>query len=393
MSGDVIIPTTHAGSLPRPSVLAQAHERRGSGGALDEAEFEALVREAVTEVVQRQVAAGITIVNDGEQGKPNFHSYHIGRLRGFGLVTPPADARQSVRNLGMEGERVDFPDYFQSYQRGVEMRVRERNEREPPLEEVCCIGPVEWASFAEVERDIANLKAAATAAKVQSLFMTAISPGTYAPLNLHYTSEDEYFIALANVMKEEYAAIIEAGLILQIDAPDLTTEYRLRRITVAEHLAHMDRTIDTINYATADLPPERIRVHVCWGADGGPHHRDIPLKDIVHRLLRLHPAGLVIPGANGRHSHEWRIWQDVPLPSGKYLVPGVIDSTANIIEHPEAVAERIGNYVSVVGPEAITAGVDCGFAYGQIAPSIIWAKMAALAEGAVLASTAIRRAG
>jgi len=248
---------------------------------------------------------------------------------------------------------------------------------------------VEWTNFSEVERDIANLKAAADEADAESVFMTAISPGTYAPLNLHYSSEEEYLTALADAMSREYAAILDAGFNLQIDAPDLTTEYRLRSITIEEHLAQMDLAIDAINHATRDLPTDRIRVHVCWGADEGPHHRDIPLKEIVDRLLRLRPAGLSIPGANGRHSHEWQVWGDVKLPEGKFLAPGVIDSTTNIIEHPEAVADRLLNYASVVEVDSLMASIDCGYAYNQVAPTIIWAKMHALAEGAALASARV----
>ena len=302
---------------------------------------------------------------------------------------PPSGKRTPVGALGMEAEWLDFPQYYASYHR-IPMRVVERDEARPPPEELCCIAPLGWADFAEVERDIANLTAAAEQAGASSLFMTAISPGTYAPLNLHYSSEEEYLFALAEVMGREYQAIVDAGIILQIDAPDLTTEYRLRKISLEEHFVHMDRCIDAINHARRHLPPDRVRVHVCWGADEAPHHKDIPLTDIVRRLLRLRPTGLAIPGANGRHSHEWKVWQDVKLTGDKYLVPGVIDSTTNIIEHPEAVAERIGNYVSLVGRDAVVAGVDCGYAYGQVEPNIMWAKMRALADGAELASSRVR---
>ena len=223
--------------------------------------------------------------------------------------------------------------------------------------------------------------------------MTAISPGCYLPPNQHYPNEEEYLSDLTAAMEREYTAIVEAGFVLQIDAPDLTCHYRQKDISIDEHLRYMGSRVDAINYATRKLAADRIRVHVCWGADEAPHHRDIPLKAILGELLRLRPTGMTIPGANGRHSHEWRVWEDVKLPDGKIIIPGVIDSTTNIIEHPEAVAERILRYASVLGAENVIAGVDCGFdtsaEMGRVDPRIAWAKLKSLSEGAALASRQI----
>ena len=223
--------------------------------------------------------------------------------------------------------------------------------------------------------------------------MTAISPATYAPPNLHYPTEGDYLDALADAMAREYEAIVDAGFLLQIDAPDLTTMFRLTHMTRLEHQEALALRVDAINRAVRRLPADRVRVHVCWGADEAPHNLDVPLKDIVTPLLRLKPHGLAVPGANGRHSHEWRVWTDVAVPDDKVLVPGVIDSTTNIIEHPEAVAERIVRYAQAVAPEQLIAGVDCGFGtvaqVGQVDARIVMAKLASLAEGASLASQQI----
>jgi len=383
------IRTTHVGSLPRTPAVNAINLERMAGATVDEAAYERVVSEAVAEVVRHQVDAGISMVNDGEQSKPSFFNYHFGRLSGFELHERPEGAKLPVGALGFEGERLDHPDFFEGFSRIAGVQAQAPDPSDPPPQDLCCVAPVAWSDFSQVERDIANLKTAADAAGAESVFMTAISPGTYAPLNLYYASEEEYLFALGDALSREYAAILDAGFSLQIDAPDLTTEYRLRRITMDEHLEHMDLCIAAINHATRDLPPERVRVHVCWGADEAPHHRDIPLQDIVDRLLGMRPAGLSIPGANGRHAHEWKVWRDVKLPDDKFLVPGVIDSTTNIIEHPDAVAQRIADYASVVGPDRVLASIDCGYAYNQVATSVIWAKMRSLAQGAELASARI----
>jgi 5-methyltetrahydropteroyltriglutamate--homocysteine methyltransferase len=371
--------TTHTGSLPRtPGLLAQLFKSE-RGESVDEVELGREIRLAVEEAVRRQNEVGMSVVNDGEQGKTNFFSYHYHRLTGFERVP----ALPSHKIHPMHAEALEFPEFFRH------RWVAGGSNTEMPKDELCCTATIGWKDFSEVERDIANLKEATRNLDVADVFMTAISPATYVPRNAHYKTYEDYLHAMADAMAREYEAIVKAGFVLQIDAPDLTVYYRQEGVTVEQHLKHMGLCIDVINHATRNLPADQIRVHACWGADEAPHSRDIPLKAILSELLRLRAVGLTLPGANGRHSHEWRVWEGVKLPADKVIVPGVIDSTTNIIEHPEGVAERIQNYVRVLGAERVIAGVDCGFAYNQVDPQIIWAKLRALADGAVLASKAL----
>jgi len=376
------IRTTHTGSLPRPLPLVEMLFARDAGEPIDLGVMERVVSDAVADAVAAQLDAGISIINDGEQGKTNFMNYRFGRLSGFEMG-PIADAAR----LAISTEMQDFPEFYAHWL--GHGRIRNVEPAPLPTEELCCTGAVGWRDFSEVERDIANLLAASSGSGAD-LFMTAISPGTYLPPNHHYPSEEAYVYAMADVMSREYAAIVDAGILLQIDAPDLTVQYRQQPITVEEHLEYMALRVDAINHAVRDLPKDRVRVHVCWGADEAPHHRDIPLAEIVHSLLRLTPHGMTIPGANGRHAHEWKVWEDIELPEERYIVPGVIDSTTNIIEHPDAVAERIIRYAAVLGRDHVVAGVDCGFDtiadFGQVDPKIVWAKLRSLSEGAARAT-------
>jgi len=375
--------TTHTGSLPRPLSVVERLFAKDRGAAYDEAEMAREIRAAVDEAVRRQLEAGLTVINDGEQSKTNFYVYRYQRLSGFEKV-PPREGGHHAISI----EAQDYPEFYAHWLSGG--RIRHQEPVDP--REMCCTGAVGWKDFSYVERDIANLKAATetVGGKVADVFMTAISPGTYVPRNEHYAKEEDYLYAVADAMSREYAAIVNAGFVLQIDAPDLTVYYRQNDVSMADYLKNTARCVDLINHATRDLPADRIRVHVCWGADEAPHHRDVPLKDIVETLLRLRPQGMTIPGANGRHSHEWKVWQDIRLPEGKVIVPGVIDSTTNIIEHPEAVAERIVNYAGVLGRENVIAGVDCGFDtiadMGQVDGRIVWSKLKSLADGAAIAS-------
>ncbi|MDG2002263.1 MAG: hypothetical protein P8J20_02935 [Novosphingobium sp.] len=371
--------TTHTGSLPRAAALMDILGRNERGEAVDDAELNASIRPAVRESVRNQVESGVSVINDGEQGKSNFSSYHYHRLTGFAQM--PALPSEKIHPC--QAEAVDFPDFF--LHRWGPVRRGADGEFTMPTDELCCTGPLGWKDFAEVERDIANLKEATRDVDAADIFMTAISPRTYLPRNEHYSSEDDYLQVMADTMAREYEAIAAAGFVLQIDAPDLTVYYRMEEVTVEQHLEYMGRCVDLINHATRNIPADRVRVHACWGADEAPHHRDIPLEVIVSELMRLRPDGLMVPGANGRHSHEWKVWEEFKLPADKVLFPGVIDSTTHIIEHPEAVAERILNYTSVVGQDRVIAGVDCGLAY-EIDPPIVWAKLRSLSEGASLAS-------
>jgi 5-methyltetrahydropteroyltriglutamate--homocysteine methyltransferase len=381
--------TTHAGSLPRPPALLELLAARGENRDFDRAAYDEAVRAATSRTVERQIAAGLDIVNDGEQGKPSFETYRYQRLAGFELVNP---AEHGLGRWSAPAEFVDYPGFYSMWAR----TWLPWGEGERPAAEglLCCVAPIAWADFSDVEREIANVKSATAALPVADVFMTAISPGTYLPPNLHYGSDDEYLDAMADVMAREYAAILDAGLLLQIDAPDLTTVYRLADVTLKPFLESAARRAGAINRAVEGLDLRRIRVHICWGADEAPHDRDIPLRDLVGMLLDLRPAGLMVAGANGRHAHEWRVWEDVRLPDDKVLVAGVIDSTTNIIEHPEAVAERISRYAGAVGREQLVAGVDCGFGtvarVQQVDEDVAYAKLRALAEGARLASARSR---
>jgi 5-methyltetrahydropteroyltriglutamate--homocysteine methyltransferase len=378
--------TTHSGSLPRPRDLLDLLAAREARGEFDRAAYDDAVRAATTRTVERQLAAGIDIVNDGEQSKPGFETYRYQRLAGFELVNPAA---HGLGGWSVPAEFVTYPGFYSMWAR----TWLPWGEGERPAAEgvLCCVAPIRWADFSDVEREIANVESATAGRPVADVFMTAISPGTYLPPNLHYGSEDEYLDAMADVMAREYAAILDAGLLLQIDAPDLTTVYRLADVALEPFLGSAARRVAAINRAVEGLDPRRVRVHVCWGADEAPHDRDIPLRDLVGILLDLRPAGLMLAGANGRHAHEWRVWEDVRLPEDKVLVAGVIDSTTNIVEHPETVAERIVRYASVVGREQLVAGVDCGFGtvarVQQVDEDVAYAKLRALADGARLAST------
>jgi 5-methyltetrahydropteroyltriglutamate--homocysteine methyltransferase len=377
--------STHTGSLQRPASLVALLTAKDRGGTFDRARYEMEVTNAVADVVRKQIEAGISIINDGEQGKISFVGYREQRLSGFDWVKTSEGVAPPTTFV----EAQDFPEFYGRLYAFSRSAAASR----PADKVLCCVGPIGWRDFAEVERDIANLRSATAGARATDVFMTAISPGTYAPPNRYYRTEEEYLQALADIMAREYKAIVDAGFILQIDAPDLTTTYRLRNVDFAKYRKIISLYVDMINYAVRDLPLDRVRVHVCWGADEAPHHRDAPLRDIIDILLRLKPAGMSIAGANGRHAHEWRVWENIKLPEGKVIIPGVIDSTTNIIEHPETVAERIVRYASVLGKENMIAGVDCGFDtvtdVGQVDARISWAKLRSLSEGARLASAAL----
>ena len=367
--------TTHTGSLPRAAPLLGQLRARKSGQRIDEAQFQAAVGAAVSETVRRQMDAGIDVVSDGEQGKPDYSTYIKDRLSGF---------EGEPVSLGPTRDQQDFPDYAAALP-----GLKGGRPSGPP-----CTGPVSWKDFAAVERDIANLRAALEAAPPASeAFMSAVSPCQAARFmpNRYYGSDDEYLHTLATVLAAEYKAIADAGFILQLDCPDLASGWnnQYRHLTVPEFRKAIARHVEVLNQAVKDIPAERMRIHLCWGYEG-PHNHDIPLRDIIEPVLKAKPAGLSFEGANPRHAHEWKVFREVRLPPGKVLIPGVIDSTTNFIEHPELVAERICNYAGVVGRENVIAGTDCGFATSalddMIFPSIAWAKLAALAQGARLAS-------
>jgi 5-methyltetrahydropteroyltriglutamate--homocysteine methyltransferase len=331
------------------------------------------VRDAVAEVVQQQIAAGLDVINDGEQGRTDYTVHVVDRLTGFeGQSTPP---------LGT-GE-PEFP----------ELAALLSQFASPFQHRPACSGPVAWKDWPAAEADIARAKASLEGAGAAEYFMTSPSPGQIARYlkNHHYKTDEAYLYALADVMAREYRAIVEAGFVLQLDCPDLAMSRALYPdIGIDEYRRIITINVEALNHAVRGLPPERMRMHVCWGSTLGPHHNDVPLRDIADILLKGRPQAVSFPGANPRHGHEWKVWREVKLPDGKIIIPGVIDSTSNFVEHPELVADRIVQYADAVGRENVIAGVDCGFGTFagrvQVDTKIVWMKLAALAEGARLAS-------
>jgi 5-methyltetrahydropteroyltriglutamate--homocysteine methyltransferase len=366
--------STHTGSLPRPPELLAELVRRDRGEPVDEDALAARVRDAVADSVRRQTEAGIAVVNDGEAGKIGYATYVTQRLDGFGGEADPP---------GPPPDMLEFPDYLE--------RVSGEGGDGPAMP--ACDGPVSYRDTDGVRADIANLRAATDGAGAADAFLSAASPGVIAFFlaDRHYDSHEEYLFAIADAMKAEYDEIHRAGLVLQLDCPDLAiTRHRIGAESVEDFRRFVALHIEAIDHATRDIPPEALRMHVCWGNYEGPHHRDVPLRDIVDLVLGGRPAAVSFEAANPRHAHEWRVFEDVRLPDGKVLVPGVIDSTTNYIEHPDLVAQRIVRYAELVGRENLIAGTDCGFASfaasGSVDPAIVWAKLGALAEGAELAS-------
>ena len=370
--------TTHTGSLPRPLDLTTTLEAMDAGTAPDPAAFDARVRSAVAEVVRKQVEAGVDIVSDGEQGKVGYSTYVRYRLTGFG----------GQSNVPVRADWADFPEAAERY-------GRLRGTARP-----ACNGPIAWKDQGAVTKDIANLQAAVSGVHPEEAFMTAASPGVIAHFlqNDYYPSREAYLARLVEVMKEEYDAVHQAGFVLQVDCPDLAMGRHLAfpDLSTPEFLKIAEGNVEALNHALRDIPADRVRLHLCWGNYEGPHHRDIPLKDILGVVLKARPQALSFEGANPRHEHEWAVFREVQLPEDKVIIPGVLDSTTNFIEHPELVAQRIVRYAGVVGKERVIAGSDCGFATfarsnAIVEPEIVWPKLQAMAEGARLASRELWR--
>ena len=371
--------TTHTGSLPRPKPLIDLVMNRERGEMIDAAAFEAETAKAIDDIVAQQVAAGIDVVSDGEMSKPSYTTYIRHRVSG---IEPDPRAAEKGRDIMVGRDLLAHPDF-----------ARRRNFSDAPFPG--CIGPARYKDRSELDRDIANLKSAAGKSNPTDVFMTAPSPGilTRFIINLHYPSEDAYVEALADVMKTEYRAIVEAGLVLQIDAPDLASarNNQHRDLTDDQFRRIAERNIAAINAATEGLPADRMRLHICWGNYEGPHTHDLPLLKIIDLAFKARPQAISIEAANPRHDHEWEDLEEIDIPDDKILIPGVIDSTTNFVEHPRLVAQRIGRYAGVIDRERLIAGVDCGFGTAvrsdpMVADSIVWAKLRALSEGAAIAS-------
>jgi 5-methyltetrahydropteroyltriglutamate--homocysteine methyltransferase len=370
--------TTHTGSLPRPDDLADMLFAKESGELGDRAAFDARVRSAVAEVVRKQAEIGVDIVNDGEMGKIGYSTYVKDRLSGFG---DEAAKRASLSAADM----AEFPEFTQRAFLGRKV---------PPMKRPSCNAPIAYRNRDELARDLDNFKAALAGVDASEGFLSAASPGVIAQFlgNTYYPTHEAYIAALADAMKVEYDAIHQAGFLLQVDCPDLAMSRHIQfaRSSTAEFRKVAELHIEALNHALRDVPPERARLHLCWGNYEGPHHHDIALADIIDIVLKARPMAISYEASNPRHEHEFKVFKDLKLPAGRILIPGVIDSTTNFIEHPEVVAMRICNLAGVVGRENVIAGTDCGFAtfagFSRVVPSITWAKFRAMADGARLAS-------
>jgi 5-methyltetrahydropteroyltriglutamate--homocysteine methyltransferase len=389
--------TSHAGSLPRPDDLIEANRRR-EARQVDEAAFQAALRAGVADVVRRQTAIGIAVPGDGEYGKSMGHkinyrawwSYSFQRLgglkvAGIGLYDFPV-RRSSPGNVvlssfGDRRDRLRFAAAYSDPDSGVSTGPRATDW---PV----CIGPISYTGHAAIANDIANFKAALAASGVSEGFMTSIGPGSASRIgNEYYESDEEFVFACAEAMREEYKAIIDAGLVLQIDDPAIAENFDQinPEPTPEEYRRFTMPRVEALNHALRGLPQDRIRFHLCWGSWHGPHTTDIPMREIVDVMLRIDAGAYSFEAGNVRHEHEWSVWRDTKLPDDKLMLPGVVSHATNVVEHPELVAERIGRFASLVGRERVIASTDCGLG-GRVHPQIAWAKLETLVEGAAIAS-------
>jgi 5-methyltetrahydropteroyltriglutamate--homocysteine methyltransferase len=366
------IMTTHAGSLPRPADLRNMVIAKANGENYDAEALGRRLKSAVADVVRRQVECGLDCVNDGELSKTNFTDYVRWRIAGY--VSRPS---AGPRRLSITArDETKFADYFVTHPRARPVG--------PPTMPVC-VEKLRYTGQADIAVDIANFKAALADANVAEAFLPANSPGTIEHwlANEYYGSDEEFVFAIADVMHEEYQAIVDAGLLLQIDDPDLPDGWNcLPGITLAEYRKYATVRVDALNHALAGIPREKVRLHVCWGSHHGPHHDDIPLRDIIDLIFRVRAGSFSIEASNPCHEHEWRVFETAKVPEGATLVPGVVGHCTDFIEHPDLVAERLVRYARLVGRENVLAGTDCGIGTRVGHPSICWAKFEALAEGA-----------
>ncbi len=375
--------TTHVGSLPRSSAVVELLEAREKRAAFDNARFDLTVRQAVLDIVKRQVDAGIDIVSDGEASKISYATYVHDRLSGFSEEGNPGPPKPHL-------DVAPFPDFRR---RMAQFTGAQRFKR------VTCVGPIKVQNRVILARDLANMRAAVDAVGPIEAFLTAASPGVVASFlpNRYYPSHEAYIEAVADAMREEYAAIVAAGFILQLDCPDLAMSRHtgFQDLTEAEFLKRAAFHVEALNHALADVPADRVRMHVCWGNYEGPHTHDIDLSKIVRIVLGAKVQGIALEAANPRHAHEWTVWNEIALPDDKLLIPGVIDTSTNYVEHPALVAERIIRFADIVGRERVIAGTDCGFGTaagsGKLDAEIVLLKLGTLVAGAVQASERLWR--
>ena len=367
------IRTTHVGSLPRSQPVVDQIFAREKGEPVDEVTFDGIMAAAIDGCVARQVAAGVDIVSDGEMSKISYATYIKDRYTGFDGDSP----RRTPADL------TDFPGFMD--------RLRNSGGT-PTYRRPCCVGPIAVKTLEPLQKDIKHLRAAAAKHGAKQMFMNAASPGVVALFqpNQHYANDDVYLEALAHALRHEYHAIVDAGLILQIDSPDLGLGRHMmfKELDEAAYLARIEKHVEALNFALVAIPAERVRMHVCWGNYEGPHHKDVPLATILPTVLKAKPQGLLFETANPRHGHEWATIRDMQrqIPQDKVLIPGVLDTTSNFIEHPDLIAQRLQRFVDIVGAERVIAGSDCGFGtfagFGAVDEDIVYAKLAAMTEGA-----------
>lgn len=374
--------TTHVGSLIRPPALREFLAAKEAGQPFDKGAYAKCLKQTVAEVVRKQADVGIDVVSDGEFGKAiSWNQYVVERLSGFELRDIPKGHRPGIPGA----DRTRFREFY------TELDAREPMAN-PRL--VACVGPVKYIGQDVVRRDIENFKAALRGVRVEEAFMPVVAPSSVLPdrKNEYYNSEEDWLDAITDAMRVEYKMIVDAGFILQID--DARAAAAFDRMvppgTLDDYRRWLAKFVESLNRALEGIPEDRVRYHICWGSWPGPHVSDVALKDIVDLVLKVKAGAYVIESANPRHEHEWQVWKNVKLPPGRILIPGVVSHATNVVEHPELVAERIGRFASLLGRENVIAGTDCGFAQGtfyrRVHPSIMWAKLEALVEGARIAS-------
>jgi 5-methyltetrahydropteroyltriglutamate--homocysteine methyltransferase len=370
--------TTHVGSLPRSQAVVDLIFAQEKGEPVDMAVFNSTMNEAVDQVVQRQLASGIDIVSDGEMSKISYATYIKDRFTGLDGDSP----RRTPSDL------LDFPGFLTRLASGGGT---------PTYRRPCCVGPIKVKSMQPLADDIKHVKAAAAKHGATEVFMNSASPGVISLFqpNQHYKDDDAYLEALAGAMAHEYKGIVDAGLLLQLDSPDLGLGRHMmyRDLDEGAYLKRIEQHVEALNASLAGIPADRIRMHVCWGNYEGPHHKDMGLEKILPIVMKAKPQALLFETSNPRHAHEWAVIRDMKssIPDDKVLIPGVLDSTTNFIEHPQLVAQRLGNFIETVGRERVIAGTDCGFGtfagFGVVDSDIVYAKFQAMAEGARIAST------
>jgi 5-methyltetrahydropteroyltriglutamate--homocysteine methyltransferase len=391
--GTLKIPVTHVGSLVRPDSLVELLQRKHDGEEVDGDAMAACLETEVAAVVRKQAEVGIDVVSDGEFGKDlSWSQYVMERMGGFEFR--PSEMASAARAIGGK-DRRDFSEFYEEYE--AQLGVAGMGVGALPVGDWVVTGPISYTGLDYVQGDIDRLRRALTGVDVEGGFLPVVSPTSVVPARIdeHYDSEEEALFAIAEALRVEYKAIVDAGLTLQIDDAYMASVYDVMVPpgTLADFRRWAEVRVEAVNHAVAGLPEDRVRYHVCWGSWNAPHTNDVPLKDIIDLVLKVNVGGYLFEMANPRHAHEWKVFEDVQVPEGKRLMPGLVSHSTNVVEHPELVAQRLVQLAELVGPERVVASTDCGFAQGPFArrvhPTVQWAKLSSLAEGAALASSAL----